>query len=245
MTTRVRVRLLLAALLHLGVLCLAATAQVSERLPIRVRIEPIMRDPINGVAWNALIEECRRIWGPEGVEVLWLGRDDGGSPHVSLPLVFDDRELRRHDPVHEDALGVTLFQGRSQRILVSAARARRVLAGRHGLADSSDAMTLDIAFGRVLGRVVAHEIGHALLLTLTHATQGLMSPQLETTDVRPLDQGQLQLTLVERARINTRFSQLTLAAPALAGTAAENRAPAVTPITWTIVPPPSRPPVRR
>ncbi len=68
---------------------------------------------------------------------------------------------------------MTFFAGHSRTIVVSIDRAREVIAQRHGLADSSDAMTLDIAMGRLLGRVVAHEIGHALLLTLNHAAAGL------------------------------------------------------------------------
>jgi hypothetical protein len=252
MTTRVRARLLLAVLMHLAVLCHGAAGQVFQRSPIRVRLTVAAGDPISGVVWNSMTEECSRIWSREGVELLWPGTDDGAPPHVTLPLLFNHRELHTHDPADKEALGVTVFSGRSQHILVSLARARRMIANRRGLADSSDAMSLDIAHGRVLARVVAHEIGHALLLTLTHATHGLMSPQIEARGTPPIDDGQFTLTLVERERLNTRFSLLATspqradaAAPVLRARVAANREGAATPITWTVVPVPSRPLARR
>jgi hypothetical protein len=252
MTTRVRARLLFAAVLHLGVLHHATTAQEIQRLPIRVWLEPIVEDEVSGVAWNALFQECARIWALEGVEVRWPGKEDGAPPHVTLPLVFDGRELKKHDPARQEALGVTLFAGRSQRIVVSVARARRVVAMRRGLADSGDAMSLDIAFGRVMGRVVAHEIGHALLLTRTHAPYGLMAPEIDARDAQLAEPLQFALSLDDRQRLATRFSLLAVpapraavAAPLLTGTAAANREAAVTPVTWTAVPAPSRPRERR
>ena len=111
----------------------------------------------------------------------WLGSATATSDaDVTLPVVFHDRELRKHDPKDGEAFGVTLFAGRSQRILVSAPRARLVVAAHRGLADSGDAMTLDIAHGRLLGRVVAHEVGHALLLTLRHSTARAHEPAART-----------------------------------------------------------------
>ena len=80
-------------------------------------------------------------------------------------------------------------------------------------------MTLDIAHGRLLGRVVAHEVGHALLLTLRHSAQGLMSPQLEQRDVTPLGAAQFALSTSERERLATRFSNAE-AAPQRADAAA-------------------------
>jgi hypothetical protein len=99
------------------------------------------------------------------------------------------------------------------------------VARRNGLADSSDAVTLDIAMGVVLGRVVAHEIGHALLLTLSHATHGLMHPRIETADLRPLHASEAALLPPDRHRLTVRFSNR----PAVQATNAA--------FTWTDVPP--------
>src|SRR5215470_11733883 len=178
---------LLAVILSLAS-CQLAHADASSRPVIRVALAPVVVDTMSGVAWKAMTAECNRIWAREGIEITWSST--GSNADVVLPLVFDHREVRKHDKKNADAFGVTTFAGHSQRILVSVDRAREVIAQRHGLADSSDGMTLDIAMGTLLGRVVAHEVGHALLLTLSHATDGLMRANIEADDLRPALDGQ-------------------------------------------------------
>lgn len=215
---------LLAVILSLAS-CQLAHADASSRPAIRVALAPLIVDTLSGVAWKAMTAECNRIWAREGIAITWSGSDSPPDADVVLPLVFDHREVRKHDRKNADAFGVTTFAGHSQRILVSVDRAREVIAQRHGLADSSDGMTLDIAMGTVLGRVVAHEVGHALLLTLSHATDGLMRANIEADDLRPALDGQFALVALDRRRIATRFSNTSRREPVLAS------------FTWTDVPP--------
>jgi len=208
MTKRVPARALVVTVLSLVLLGPAAQAQPLSRPVVRVRVTPVIKDPVSGVAWNALTEECARIWSAEGVEIGW-GADDVGRPaaDVTLPLVLDDRELQKHDPSRsKDAFGITLFSGRTQRVLVSSARVRQLIAARRKLADSDDSTVRDLAVGRLLGRVVAHEIGHVLLLTTQHTPDGLMSASLTGRSLGPFQPAHFALSLVERQRIATRFS---------------------------------------
>ncbi len=208
MTTPLLARLPFALALALLPVYQPAQAQTAGRPSVRVVLDPSLVDAVSGVAWNAMTEECRRIWAPEGVDVVWRwNRDDLPSGAVSFPVRFDDRTVRRHDPKHGEAFGVTLFAGHSRRILVSAPRARQMVAAtRKGIAASGDALTLDIALGRVLGRVLAHEIGHALLLSTRHATEGLMSPHLHARAVGTVDAQQFALSTTDRERLAMRFS---------------------------------------
>jgi hypothetical protein len=222
--------LLIAVVLQLAG-CPLASADMAPG-PVRVALDPVLVERMSGIAWGAMTEECSRIWAREGITLSWSGPSEGAD--LVIPVVFDDRGVRQHDTKHEDAFGVTLFAGRAQRILVSIPRARTVVARRRGLADSSDATTLDIAMGVVLGRVVAHEIGHALLLTLSHATHGLMNPRIETADLRPLPATELALLAPDRHRLTVRFSNRP--APAPVANAA---------FTWTDVPPVPSPQLAR
>jgi len=210
MTTPLRSRLTLplALAVALSVVCEPARAQSLARPLVQVVLESAIKDGLSGIAWNAMTEECRRIWAAEGVDVSWRrGREDLPPAAVAFPVLFDDRTVRRHDLKNGEAFGVTLFSGHSRRILVSAPRARQLVAAiRRGMADSDDALTLDIAVGRLLGRVLAHEIGHALLLTTRHATEGLMSPHLEAGAVGTLDERQFALSTTDRERLAMRFS---------------------------------------
>jgi len=215
-------RLLLAVVLPLAA-GQPARAEAAPRPAIRVALAPVIVDTMSGIAWRAMTTECDAIWAREGIALTWSGADAGAD--VVLPLVFDHREVKKHDLKTGDAFGVTLFAGRSQRILVSTARAREVVGQRHGLADSGDSTTLDIAMGTLLGRVVAHEIGHALLLTKAHTTGGLMNASLEADEIRPSLDGQFALSAPDRTRLAVRFSNAARGEAALAS------------VTWTDVPP--------
>jgi hypothetical protein len=197
----------LAGAVAWGLQCsaLPARAETPGPRPVRVTLAPEERKVMSGIAWRAMTQECDAIWAREGVILTWSKTETGSD--VRLPLRFDDRELRKRDPKGDAALGVTVFEGRSQRILVSIARAREVIALRRGLADSGDATTLDIALGVLLGRVIAHEIGHALLLTTRHSSEGLMRADYDA-DVRSATSGQFALARHERERLNVRFSNM-------------------------------------
>ena len=217
-------RLLLAVVLPLAA-CQPARAETATRPVIRVALAPVIVDTMSGMAWWAMTNECNKIWAREGIAIMWSGSNSNADADVVLPLVFDHRELKKHDPKAGDAFGVTIFAGRSQRILISAARARDVVGQRRGMADSGDSTTLDLAMGTLLGRVVAHEIGHALLLTTTHTAGGLMNASLETADVRPLLDDRFALSAPDRTRLAVRFSNAARGEATLAS------------VTWTDVPP--------
>ena len=222
-------RLLLAVLQFAA--CAGAAAEQADR-PVRLALDARFVEHMSGVAWRSMTQESTEIWAREGIALSWSGPSAGAD--LVLSVVFDDRAVRKHDSRREDAFGVTLFAGRDQRILVSITRAREVVARRSGLADSSDAMTLDIAMGVVMGRVVAHEIGHALLLTLSHATHGLMNSRIETADLRPLPAAELALLPPDRHRLTVRFSNRP--APVQVANAS---------FTWTDVPPAPSPRLAR
>jgi hypothetical protein len=213
--------------------CQPARAEAPPPATVRVALAPVIVDRMSGVAWRAMTEECTRIWATEGIALDWSEPAAGAS--VVLPIVFDDREMRKHGSKRDNTFGITLFAGHSRRIIVSIGQAREVVGLRRAFADSDDAMTLDIALGVMLGRVVAHEIGHALLLTTRHAPDGLMRARFDTRDLRPAVPGQFALSPSDRERLAMRFSnEPTPAQLALAE------------VTWMDAPPaPSRPLAQR
>jgi hypothetical protein len=73
--------------------------------------------------------------------------------------------------------------------------------------------------------VVAHEIGHAILLTTRHAAHGLMQPRIDGADLRPLDD-QFALSAADRQRLAVRFSNLPQPGPVVLAA-----------FTWTEAPP--------
>ena len=205
MTTRVLIPLVAAALAWCAV---GGSATAQPLTPsVHVRIAPVFKDQVSGFAWVAMKAECQRIWLAEGVVITWAAQDPKGPlPDLEVPLVVDDQELRKHARGHLYAFGVTVFAGRTQRVVVSIPRIRDMVSTRGRLLDRGDSMLFDAIIGRVLGRVVAHEIGHVLLLSTWHAPTGLMSPALGTQHLAPSLSTFYGLSAPERARLANRFA---------------------------------------
>jgi hypothetical protein len=142
------------------------------RLDVLLTVSP----QLSGISRRTLIGEAERIWGREQVNLAWPAAT-GGVDRPSAPLrvlviarpqaasVDDGRwpvaELVPH--AEDRALAIASIAG-AQRVVNEAAR--------YAVLDFPGME--DYRVGLVLGRAVAHEIGHFLLATGTHAEQGLM-----------------------------------------------------------------------
>jgi hypothetical protein len=207
MTRRLPVRLLFTVAL-MSTACQLARAEAAARSSIRVALDTVTVDALSRIAWQAMTRECSGIWAREGVELLWPAAGAPMPPaRVVLPVVFDDHELSSRESQKGAALGLTSSIGRSQRIVVSVPRAERMIAARDGLAHPSNVLQRENAIGVLMGRVVAHEIGHALLGG--HAARGLMRPQFDLGEMQPALHGEFALSEAERHQLEARFSDAT------------------------------------
>lgn len=64
----------------------------------------------------------------------------------------------------------------------------------------------DAGLGRILGHVMAHEIGHLLLGTNSHSTVGIMRPQWQKEELRQIGMGTLLFTPEQARKMNARLS---------------------------------------
>lgn len=119
----------------------------------------------------ALIREASRIWARAGVHVEWI------APVASIPLPLNTLRVlavsRSASPAapHVWVLGELLrFEGSKAIARLSLPDAERIITRARIPAGSA----ADERVGIVLGRAAAHEIGHYLLDTSTHAPSGLM-----------------------------------------------------------------------
>ena len=131
---------------------------------------------------RAMTDEVERIWRRAGVTLTW--RTTAPQP-ASAPLhvlVFERREVLTADssqrwpvaelltPTGHRAMAVASIAG-AQRVLQEATRPRV-----HFLTRPEPP---EYRLGVVLGRAIAHEIGHFLLATVTHANSGLMRATID------------------------------------------------------------------
>ena len=171
---------LAAVLLTVGSGRPAANATTS--VPLHVLLT--LSSNLTPMSRAALVREAERIWSHEHVRIEWT-RPGHTVEHPDAPLrvlVISrpelDSQAQRGWPVAElvpeatpRAIAFAWISG-AERVVDEAARS-----------DVIDARApRDFRLGLVLGRAVAHEIGHFLLATGTHAERGLMRASVDARE---------------------------------------------------------------
>ena len=167
------IALLAIAIIAAGTRAAAGSAPLAL-LPLDVLLT--VSPDLSRVSQRALVTEAERIWQSERVNLRWLpalaGADDPSVPLRVLVITRQNVAASDNDqwPVGElvapagyRALAIASISG-AQRVVSEATRYQ--LLELPALAEQR--------LGLVLGRAVAHEIGHFLLATRTHADRGLM-----------------------------------------------------------------------
>lgn len=171
-------------------------------------------DHLSGPALGTLEQEATRIWIRHGIDLTWKQPVPATCPTV-VSVVFDERELvALAGGSRDSALARTVFLGRSQMIYVSAPRAFAMLSQmEQRISALSSGGERDFNGGTLLGRVVAHELGHVLLTTTEHSEKGLMRPVFGLHDVLSDDEQTTALSSIETNRLAMRFSLVPFDGP--------------------------------
>jgi hypothetical protein len=170
-------------------------------------IRVTVKDHLTGPAFQTLQREASRIWLRHGVTLVW--DHPAAAPCDTIEeVVFNDEDLLRlAGGKRDNALARTVFLGRSRTIFISAPRAFEMLGQlKDTFVDVASTGERDFRGGTLLGRIVAHELGHALLTTLAHSKEGLMRPVFGLKDVLSDDERLNGLTSTESNRLALRFS---------------------------------------
>jgi hypothetical protein len=152
----------------------------------------------------AAIEEVAQIWAAYGVDVQKVNpAADGCDDAVRLSVVLADRPNR---PVPIEALGSILFLDDSpERHIVMYPNAIAALVATAKLNDRPDTewptALRDWVHGRVLGRALAHEIGHFLLRSRQHSDVGLMRTRQSVFDLVAAGRQAFKLSSSETTRL--------------------------------------------
>ena len=153
---------------------------------------------------SAILDEVRAIWRPYVTIV--IANPSAASVHgpvVHLQFNDDERPGAGDEP---RALGWIEFVDGvpSPFITVSRARAQVLLARAHWMGRPVTQWPKTIgreALTRALARTAAHEIGHFLLRSTTHRTEGLMRAQFTTNDFLDRRRERFRLTPADQAQV--------------------------------------------
>jgi hypothetical protein len=174
---------------------------VRARLQVEVVFDgPPMPPKIEASA----MEEAAGIWAAYGVDVHRSGASDvSGDGAVRLVVMLADRPDRR---IAKAALGSIVFvDDVPEPAIVMYRSAITAVLSTVTLNGSNDrewpTALHDLVLGRVLGRALAHEIGHFLLQSRDHAATGLMRAQQWTPDLVSPDHRRYVLSADEVTRL--------------------------------------------
>jgi hypothetical protein len=177
-----------------------------------VYLHIVMSDELPGTAFTALREEAGRIWGRHRIVLSWGSerplKTDTRYAAV-IPVIFDNREMVRlgRDDSEDLALAKAVFSGPTQTIYVSASRTLAMVSRLRAVGVELHGQgAREVRLGTFLGRVVAHELGHVFLTSLSHATHGLMRRTFVFQDLASGDDGSIELTTADAGRLAMRFS---------------------------------------
>jgi hypothetical protein len=149
-----------------------------------------------------MTQEVERIWQSAGVALQWGDHhSDAGwqADRVITVLVSDEvRGVR----IPAGALGgVPVVDGRMRQMIYVLPSAVKALVSRAGASPGGEFAEL---YARMVGRVIAHELGHLLLDLFEHRSAGLMRRSFVSRDVRSADAARFSLTENDVALVHDR-----------------------------------------
>jgi hypothetical protein len=156
--------------------------------------------------WSQAQSRATEIMRRSEISLTWLdcgfavsGMPDLNCSAISYPTHLSVRLVRKVSPVKGDIFGQS-FQdaaGEGNYVLVYYASIKTFRAAT------------TVPAGELLGCVVAHELGHLLLGTASHASTGLMSAVWQDPELRQALRGNLFFTGDEGEHIRLRFAAAT------------------------------------
>ena len=159
---------------------------------------------LSGVSQRALVNETNAIWRDANVQLRWVKDNTDLAADRPLRILVTRRAVTAAN-AHSWPVGELLrFHDSSAIAMASISSALRIVQG------DPERPLLDLpqmhqyTLGIVLGRAVAHEIGHYLLESNWHASYGLMRASIDAREFADLRSGAFRLDHESQAYLAAR-----------------------------------------
>lgn len=161
---------------------------------------------------TATLREADAIWRAAGFKFIW---ERGAQvTNASLHVVIGGGISPTDRLMPLAWIGFTEQGAPKTLIYVSHANAVAYMGNAReavGLVDSMTVLQRETYLARAMGRALAHEIGHFLLASPTHARKGLMRATHSATEFFTAERGGFAIDSSERQRMAARFTSIYLA----------------------------------
>jgi hypothetical protein len=181
-----------------------AAAQSAVQSPLAVCLSLSQKVSISARGSAVILTESNAIWMPHGVGLRWAEHSDAGCDRQIT--VKGDQEALAEDGTRESALGwVPFVEGSARQLVFLRVGPARMLVDALSNGPRSKGLT-DHLLAKLLGRILAHELGHILLNSGGHEESGLMRARYRASDVLGVPASAYTLSAVERARLLARIA---------------------------------------
>lgn len=171
----------------------AGVALASDSPDLVLNLHFTSTDGLPAESRRALMAEAESIWKLGHIRLKWLRESTEADEGDTLRVLVMARPVATsaHSPW---TVGELLrSEGFRPIAIASTIGARRIIDESQWDQLLAPATLLDYRLGVVLGRAVAHEIGHYMLRTNTHATRGLMRARIASREFADLRSGSFRL----------------------------------------------------
>jgi hypothetical protein len=157
-------------------------------------------------AQRIALAEIATIWSPHGI-VVAAASGQPSSDTVVVRVAVERRPASLGTPWGGPLASVTFDRAGMPVPVITLYLATLVeMIARAGVPGGGGgvawpALLRDLALGRAVGRVLAHELGHFLLRSRWHAQSGLMRPTQSAADLAGPERALFELTAPDRARL--------------------------------------------
>jgi hypothetical protein len=165
---------------------LEAKNSAVERAPI-LNLRLTVSSEFPAMSRQALVGETSSIWRDGNVQLRWLAGNPPPPTGTTLRVLVTPRAVVSTVEGQNWTVGELLRFGETSAIAVaSITGAQRIIDESQHIGIFDLPATYEYRLGVVLGRAVAHEIGHYVLQTNTHASSGLMRATIDAREFADL-----------------------------------------------------------
>jgi hypothetical protein len=181
----------------------AEKATTVEPTPTILSLRLTTSNELSALSQRALINETESIWRDAHVQLRWVRDYSNADTDRPLRIIVTRRAVKTTDhqwPVAE----LLRFEDQSGVAFASITAALRIVEGEPELPLGNLSAIGQYKLGVVLGRAVAHEIGHYLLQSNTHSPYGLMRASIDAREFADLRPGAFRLDRESQAYLAAR-----------------------------------------